>query len=60
MYQQFGNFINGKWSNNSENSIKVINPFNEEVLGSIPVSTEKDLNEALEAAHHAFTGWRNC
>ena len=58
MYQQFGNFINGKWSNNSENSIKVINPFNEEVLGSIPVSTEKDLNEALEAAHHAFTGWR--
>ena len=58
MYQQFGNFINGKWSNNSENNIKVINPFNEEVLGSIPVSTEKDLNEALEAAHHAFTGWR--
>jgi len=53
-----GNFINGSWSNNSKETIDVINPFNEEVLGQIPVSTEKDLDAALEAASKSMQSWK--
>ena len=28
MYSKMGNFINGSWSNNSKETIDVINPFN--------------------------------
>jgi succinate-semialdehyde dehydrogenase / glutarate-semialdehyde dehydrogenase len=58
MYSKMGNFINGSWSNNSKETIDVINPFNEEVLGQIPVSTEKDLDAALEAASKSMQSWK--
>ena len=58
MYSNMGNFINGSWSNNSKETIDVINPFNEEVLGQIPVSTEKDLDAALEAASKSMQSWK--
>ncbi len=41
MYENLGNFIEGKWSNNTKDKVEVFNPFNEEVLGTIPSTTEK-------------------
>ena len=38
MYENLGNFINGKWSNSTQDKVEVFNPFNEEVLGLIPSS----------------------
>ena len=58
MYSKMGNFINGYWNNNSKEKIDVINPFNEEVLGQIPVSTEADLDAALESAHKSMQSWK--
>ena len=58
MYSKMGNFINGSWNNNSKEKIDVINPFNEEVLGQIPVSTEADLDAALESAHKSMQSWK--
>jgi succinate-semialdehyde dehydrogenase/glutarate-semialdehyde dehydrogenase len=58
MYSKLGNFINGQWSNNTKEKIDVINPFNEEVLGQIPVSTKEDLDQALDAAKKSFQVWK--
>ena len=58
MYSKLGNFINGQWSNNTKEKIDVINPFNEEVLGQIPVSTKEDLDQALDAAKKSFQLWK--
>ena len=58
MYENLGNFIEGKWSNNTKDKVEVFNPFNEEVLGTIPSSTEKELDEALNSAKQAMEGWK--
>ena len=58
MYSKLGNFIDGQWSNNTKEKIDVINPFNEEVLGQIPVSTKEDLDQALESAKKSFQLWK--
>ena len=58
MYQNLGNFIDGKWSNNTKEKITVVNPCNEELLGTIPSSKEKDLDQALQSAKKAMESWR--
>lgn len=58
MYENLGNFIEGKWSNNTKDKVEVFNPFNEEVLGTIPSSTEKELDEALNSAKQAMETWK--
>ena len=58
MYQNLGNFIDGKWSNNTKEKINVVNPCNEELLGTIPSSKEKDLDQALQSAKKAMESWR--
>lgn len=48
-------YINGEWveSTGSE-TMDVINPATEEVIGSISMGTEEDLNRAVKAARDAF------
>ena len=58
MYENLGNFINGKWSNSTQDKVEVFNPFNEELLGLIPSSTEKELDEALLSAKKAMDTWK--
>lgn len=36
---------------------QVVNPANREVIGEVPRGTEDDVNQAVEAADRAFTGW---
>ena len=57
MYENLGNFIDGKWSNNTKEQVEVFNPFNAEVIGSIPSSKEKELDAALRSAKSAM---ENC
>ena len=59
MYNKLGNFINGQWSNVAKEKIQVINPFNEEILGHIPVSTKEDLDHALDTSLKSFVIWKN-
>ena len=45
MYEKFGQFINGKWQQSSDNSsYEVINPSNEEILGKASRATPEDVN----------------
>ena len=51
-------YIDGNWIEPSgEGSIEVVNPTNEEVIGSVPVASDSDANTAVEAARSAFAGW---
>ena len=51
-------YINGKWVPASGGEkIEVINPATEEIIGTVPVGTEDDLNDAILAARSAFPSW---
>ena len=51
-------YIDGSWVEpNGEDTIEVVNPATEEVIGSVPVGNESDANAAVEAARAAFIGW---
>ena len=48
-------YINGKWRpSNSGDTLDVINPANEEVIGKVAHARDVDLDEALDAADKAF------
>ena len=51
-------YINGKWVPASgEGKIEIVNPTTEKIIGSVPVGTEVDVNEAVSAARSAFQSW---
>ncbi len=48
-------YIGGKWvDSESEETISVLNPATEKIMGSVPKGTRKDVNEAIDAARTAF------
>ena len=53
-YEQF--YINGEWVDPAEgiNSFDVLNPANEEVIGSIAMGSAADVDKAVKAASNAF------
>ena len=51
-------YIDGQWvASDGDGSIDVINPSNEEVIGSVPAGTAVDVDAAVAAARAAFEGW---
>ena len=59
MYEKFGQFINGKWQQSSDNSsYEVINPSNEEILGKASRATPEDVNLALKSAQKGLEVWK--
>ena len=51
-------YIGGHWvASDGDDSSDVINPSNEEVLGSVPAGTAVDVDAAVAAARAAFDGW---
>ncbi len=46
-------FINGKWKP-GKNYFDVVNPFTDEVIGSIPIADDKDIENTIDAAVSAF------
>ena len=51
-------YVNGKWAPSAgDGSIDVVNPSNEEVIGSVPDGVGADVNAAVAAAREAFPGW---
>ena len=58
MHERQHLYINGSWVEpNGKGTIEVINPANEQIVGSVPVGSESDANAAVEAARSAFTSW---
>lgn len=50
-------YIGGAWRKAAE-TLPVINPADESVIGAVPVASTKDLDAALEAAERGFAIWR--
>ena len=51
-------YIDGNWvPANGDGVIEVINPATEEIIGSVPVGSQADVNAAVEAARTAFPEW---
>jgi malonate-semialdehyde dehydrogenase (acetylating)/methylmalonate-semialdehyde dehydrogenase len=56
---QLGNYVGGKWQPSfATEYLHVVNPATNEVLGEVPVSPERDVAAAIEAADAAFPAWR--
>jgi aldehyde dehydrogenase (NAD+) len=54
-YDKF--FIGGEWVEPAgSETLKVLSPTTEEVIGSVPVATAADMDRAVEAARAAFEG----
>ena len=51
------NYIDGKFERNGQNSMDVYNPADGNKISSIPMSTTKDVNVAVQAAKKAFPAW---
>ena len=59
MYQNFGQFIDGKWAASSKKeTYEVINPSNEEILGHASKATSEDVEKALQSAKKGLEIWR--
>ena len=51
-------YVDGNWiSSSGSESIDVINPSTEEVIGSTPAGTKEDVDLAIKAAKEAFPEW---
>src|SRR5256712_11154194 len=57
----YKNYIGGRWvESKSGRTFTSTNPAHkDEVLGVMQASTAEDVNAAIEAAQHAFPGWRH-
>ena len=52
-------YINGTWRDALDGStLKVNNPFNKEILATVPDMGVEECKEAIEAAHAAFQEWK--
>ncbi|MGA7537682.1 MAG: NAD-dependent succinate-semialdehyde dehydrogenase [Steroidobacteraceae bacterium] len=49
-------YINGQWTD-APNRAEVVNPATEEVIGTVPLVSERELDSALEAASVGFGIW---
>lgn len=57
-YTPVQNFINGKFvAINSDRKLPIISPLDGNHLSDVPMSTSKDLNDAVQAAKAAFPAW---
>src|SRR5215831_16338774 len=57
---RYQNYIGGEWVDSSSGeSFENINPADtRDVIGTFPLSTRQDVNDAVNAAQEAFTRWR--
>ncbi len=57
-YSPVQNYIGGKFvPASSERTLPVISPLDGTLLSTVPLSTAKDLDEAVKAAKAAFPAW---
>ena len=60
MYENFGQFIDGKWQKSEKNeTYEVINPATEEIIGNASKAGRSDVEKALKSAEKGLKVWRN-
>ncbi|HBF85798.1 MAG TPA: aldehyde dehydrogenase family protein, partial [Streptomyces sp.] len=51
-------YIGGRWRPaRGQDTIAVVNPADEQVIGHVPAGTAEDVDDAVHAARAAFPGW---
>src|SRR5438105_6842884 len=56
---QLANYLGGRWQRaSSAEFLNVTNPASNEILAEVPLSNERDVAAAIEAAQAAFPEWR--
>ena len=56
-YPETKNYISGKFTPNGKKSMEVISPLTGKVISTVPLSSAKDLDEAVMSAKAAFPAW---
>ncbi len=56
---QVKNYIDGEWVESEGEKQDVVNPVNCKVIARVPISTEAEIDAAVEAAKAAFPDWRS-
>ena len=51
------NFINGQFVGSRGKKMDIISPLTGDIIGEVPLSTAKDLDDAVQAAREAFKTW---
>ncbi len=51
-------YINGNWISSSE-KIEVLNPADQQVVGSVPSLGAEDARDAIQASQDAYSNWKN-
>ena len=60
MYENFGQFINGKWQKSlSGETYDVVNPATEEVIGKASKANKEDVQTAISSASRGLQIWKN-
>ena len=55
MRDELNFYINGEWvESDSSETIEVVNPANEEIIGHVTAGSKQDINSAVKAANEAF------
>ena len=54
---RYQNLVNGEWKS-SEKEITIYSPINQEELGTVPVMSQAEVDEAMKAARVALPAWR--
>lgn len=52
------NYIDGEWAASQGEILDVVNPATGETIGTVGISTKKEIDDAVKAARHAFHDWR--
>ena len=55
-YPEIGLYIHGAWRKTAD-TLPILNPADETVLGQCPVATIADLDDALDSAARGFALW---
>src|SRR5262245_20293579 len=56
-YPELELYIDDAWRKTAE-SLQVLNPADESVIGALPIAASSDLDDALESAVRGFKVWR--
>ncbi len=56
-YPEVKNYIAGKFTNGTNKSLEVLSPLTGKVISTVPLSSAKQLDEAVKAAQTAFPAW---
>jgi len=52
------NYVDGEWLESEGERKNVVNPATGKTIATVPISTEDEINEAVEAAKEAYPDWR--